>query len=171
MMILEIILAIAVLLIAVGATLASISSFVVLGDSTRENKRAYLEAQAAIERMRAANFAQVFALYNEDPNDDPAGVGTAPGAGFDVDLLTPQEGDPDAMAGRIEMPALAAVPGELREDLNDPDFGLPRDLSGDGIWDALDHSGNYILLPVRVLVEWKGRSGNRVVELQTMLIN
>ena len=80
-------------------------------------------------------------------------------------LACPLTHDPDGMAGRIVMPALVGVPGELREDLNDADLGLPRDLSGDGIWDADDHSVDYQLLPVRVLIEWKSKSGNRLVEL------
>ena len=171
MTMLELVLAIAVLLIAVGATLGSLSSFVVLGDSAWETKRAYLAAQQALERMRAENFAELFIRYNEEPNDDPLGAGTAPGSGFAVVGLEPQQADPDGLAGRILMPVVVGAPGALREDLNEPAFGLPRDLDGDGGWDALDHSGDYQLLPVRVVVEWRGRSGNRRVELQTMLFD
>jgi hypothetical protein len=32
---------------------------------------------------------------------------------------------------------------------------MPRDLNGDGVVDALDHSVDRILLPVKVTVEWK----------------
>jgi len=170
MTMLEVVIAIAVLLISVMATLGAIASFVMLGETTRETKVAYLEAQAAIERMRVVNFTQAFALFNEDPNDDPGGVGTAPGANFAVARLTTRDGDPDGLVGRIVMPADPGAPGVLREDLADPELGMPMDLSSDGVADALDHSGDYTALPIRVLVEWRSKSGNSVVEFQTMLV-
>jgi hypothetical protein len=58
---------------------------------------------------------------------------------------------------------------ELREDVVDAGLGMPRDLNLDGVIDALDHSGDYRILPVRVLVEWTGMSGNRTHRLETVL--
>ncbi len=64
----------------------------------------------------------------------------------------------------------AAVPTwELREDYQDERLGLPRDLNGDSILDSLDHSEDYILLPILVRIKWEGRHGPRVYEVFSML--
>jgi prepilin-type N-terminal cleavage/methylation domain-containing protein len=154
-----------VLLVAVGGTLSSISSTAVLGDSARETTLAYLEAQRTLERLRGEEFGQLFALYNDDPADDPAGNATASGAGFAVGGLGPVEGDADGRVGRILFPVDGA--GRLHEDVLFA--GRQHDLDADGSIGSADVSGNYVLLPLRVRVEWNGRSGNRYVELQTVL--
>jgi len=48
-------------------------------------------------------------------------------------------------------------------------IGMPRDLNLDGAVDALYHAGDYMILPVRVRVQWMGASGPRTVELQTQI--
>jgi type II secretory pathway pseudopilin PulG len=58
---------------------------------------------------------------------------------------------------------------ELREDYQDEGLGLPRDLNGDSILDSLDHSKDYILLPILIRVKWEGENGPRVFEVYTML--
>jgi hypothetical protein len=58
---------------------------------------------------------------------------------------------------------------ELREDYQDEELGLPRDLNGDSILDSLDHKKDYILLPVLIRVKWQGNTGPRVYEVYTML--
>ncbi len=58
---------------------------------------------------------------------------------------------------------------ELREDYQDEELSLPRDLNGDSILDSLDHSDDYILLPILIRVKWQGRYGPRVYEVYTML--
>ena len=100
--ILELMVTLVVLLVAVGGALGSISSFVVLGDASRETARAYLEAQRAIERMRTDDFRQAFVLYHDTVADDP--VGGAPGADFAVEGLTPRTDDADGFPGRIFLP-------------------------------------------------------------------
>lgn len=154
-----------VLLVAVGGTLSSISSTAVLGDATRESTLAYLEAQRQIEHLRAEEFGRLFALHNDDPDDDPAGAGSAHGAGFAVAGLSPVAGDADGQVGQILFPVDGA--GTLREDVRFA--GRQHDLDADGGIESQDVSGSYVLLPVRVRIEWHGRSGNRYVELQTVL--
>jgi len=156
-----------VLLVAVGGTLGSISSFTVLSDSSWQRSVAYTAAQETIERMQAENFRDVFARYNTDPADDPGA--NAPGADFDVEGLDVQAGDADGMVGRILFPVDPATPTQLFENLVDDTFGFPRDLNGDGATDAADHADDYFILPVRVRVEWRARSGNRFIELETIL--
>lgn len=155
-----------VITVAVGATLRSISSFVVLSDGAWERSLAIDAAETTLERMRTEDFDQLFVRYNAEPADDPPG---APGPDFDVAGLDPQTGDPDGRVGRILFPVAAAAPGVLLEDRVDPDFALPRDLDADDVIDGVDHSGNYELLPVRILIQWRGRSGNRTYEIETVL--
>jgi hypothetical protein len=57
----------------------------------------------------------------------------------------------------------------LREDVVDAALGMPRDLSGDGVVDGLNHAGDYSILPVRVRVEWSGARGDETFELETIL--
>ena len=133
----------------------------------RENAIAAEGARTMIERMRGQALPDIFALFNDDPSDDPGGAGTAPGAHFEIGGLRPQDGDADGLVGEIRFPVIdVAAAGdptdlELREDLVDPDFGTPRDLSGDSIIDRADHTGDYFLLPVQVRVRWIGKAGNR----------
>ena len=76
-------------------------------------------------------------------------------------------GDADALVGRVELPLLG---GQLREDMVFPELGLPRDLNGDGIIDALDHSTDCVLIPMRVSVDWQSRKGPRTVTLTTIIV-
>lgn len=156
-----------VLLVAVGGTLGSISSFVVLSDSSWERSVAYAGAQRTIEEMQAQPFHEIFARYNTSAADDPAG---AQGASFAVAALNVRNADADGMVGRIVFPVDPAAPTQLREDLVDDSFGFPRDLTGDGVADGADHADDYQILPVQVRVEWRGKSGgNRFVEVETVL--
>lgn len=137
-----------------------------------ENACASNGARVALERLRNAEFEQCFALYNEWDGDDPAGPGSAPGNRFTVEGLAPLPGAP--ACGEILFPSLLSdVPGEspcqLREDSVDPLLDLPRDLSGDSIVDGEDHAGDYLILPVRVRVEWQGEWGPRRLELHGLL--
>ena len=155
-----------VLTIAINMTLGAITSFAGLEEANQQKTDAYLAARRMVETLQAAQFGDVLSLYDENPVNDPAGI-VVPGPGFAVPSLDAVEGDPDGLAGRVLLPLDAA--GQLREDQIDASFGGPRDLNADGIQDALDHSNDYIILPVRVRIEWRSRSGDRFVELQTLL--
>lgn len=130
-------------------------------------------AEAAMNRMealRATPVELVFALFNDDPSDDPAAAGSGPGATFDVDGLRPildGQGDP-LPVGRVLLPGEGAV---LDETLVQPEFGLPRDLDGDLEVRPGDCSDRYLVLPVTVRVEWRSRLGDRAFELSTLLVD
>jgi hypothetical protein len=109
------------------------------------------------------DFSTVFRLYNDNPLDD---AGTAPGSGFAVAGLQPVEGDPDGFVGEIVFPTIGT---QLREDLVDPALGMPRDLSGDGVIDSLDHARDYRILPVLLRVRWQGSGIERSMEIRTLL--
>ena len=59
----------------------------------------------------------------------------------------------------------------LREDIKDASLGMPRDLNGDGVIDSENHAGDYVLLPVKVRIDWKGITGERSFEVCTVLLN
>ena len=139
--------------------------------SNRETTLAVAAARNTLETLRSEDFAELFALYNGEPSDDPSGPGTAPGNRFPVVGLDPVEDAPDGLQGEIVFPTRVGEEGriELREDVELRDLGLPRDLSGDNVVDGEDHAGDYFILPVRVRVRWKGASGVREYQLASQL--
>lgn len=163
------------LLVAVGGLSSAVLSSMQLSRATEESARADDALRELASRMQVTTFAEIFSSYNADPDDDPDGPGSAPGDAFDVTGLTPRSSDPDGRVGRIVFPSEPTGVGlgqALREDVLDPRLGMDgfRDLNGDGLTDALDHSGDYIVLPVRLIVEWSGASGPRTLELDLCLV-
>jgi type II secretory pathway pseudopilin PulG len=55
----------------------------------------------------------------------------------------------------VDVPFDPAAPASLREDVEDPRFGLPADLDGDGTIDDLSHRADYEALPVLVHLRWR----------------
>lgn len=167
----EVAVAAAVLSIAAGGLLSSIVASMAMNRVNNETGLAQAYARRAIERMQGVPFAEIFASFNSNANDDPGGAGTSPGANFEAFGLDPVVGDVDGLPGEVEFPVVmvAGVP-QLREDVADLAFGMPRDLNGDGLPpDSLDHSVDYSVLPVRVRVRWRGATGERSITLETML--
>jgi len=170
----EMLLAMIVMAIAMIGLSGSVVATLSLNRVNRETTAATEGARRMIETIADTSqisFPEIYRAYNGEPSDDPAGVGTAQGEGFEVEGLAPRADDPDGLVGRVRFPTLVNGAGEweLREDIVDPGLGMPRDLNGDGLVDAEDHSDDYILLPVTVVVEWQGVSGNRALQLQTMI--
>jgi prepilin-type N-terminal cleavage/methylation domain-containing protein len=166
----EIAMASAVLTIAAGGLMSSIVASMALTRVNNETALAQTYARRAIENMQGVDFADVFATFNNDPDDDPGGAGTAAGANFQAFGLEPMAADADGRPGQISFPAIVVGGVEqLREDVDDPALGMPRDLNGDGHTDALDHAANYRVLPVRVRVQWRGAAGPRTITVETLL--
>lgn len=118
--------------------------------------RAALASKAAA--MEAIPFDKLFRCFNPLPHDDPEGPFTAPGSWFEAPGLESAGPQP----GRIEFPVDSI--GQLKESLSVPWAGMPRDLNGDRVIDTADRSGDYRLLPVRLVVEWRGALGTRRIE-------
>jgi type II secretory pathway pseudopilin PulG len=166
----ELAIGLTILLVALLIFSSSVTGVAKQRSVNRETALAVQAAKNQIETLRSEDFALVYARYNADPADDPAGAGTAPGhrfvvaglddapdgGGFDGEILFPSAEDP--LAG-----------WQLREDLDLPALGLPRDLSGDSVVDDQDHSDAYFLLPVIVRVRWSGPNGVRQYDLTTQL--
>lgn len=155
MTLLDVTIAATVLAIAITALMGLIFSSVRLGRVNRENVLAMQAARRAIEEMNTVDFANVFTTYRDNPD-------------FAVTGLAAQVGDPDGMAGQFQFPTVGTA---LREDVADAGLGMPRDLDGDGLVDAANHADNYRILPVRVRISWRGVSGDRTIDLTTVLMD
>ena len=162
---LEVMISATVFLIVSGAVVTSLVVSTALNTSNRETALASRAAQSAIEELKATAFAEIFRRYNATTADDPV-AGVSPGSAFAVQGLNPRSDDADGLAGSIQFPGSGK---ELLEDGADADLGLPRDLNGDTATDGADHAGDYRILPVRVRVEWSGKSGPQALELVTVL--
>jgi len=166
----EVMISMTVLTVALLAFSQAILSALAASQAQQEQGVARDAARQMIERMQAEGFAEVFARYNATVADDPA-LGNLFTASFAVQGLQAQRADADGMVGEILFPTSGGAGGALllREDLDDDQFGTPRDLNADGVVDALDHSGDYMLLPVVVRLSWRGRVGNSSLEFRTFL--
>ncbi|MEZ6018879.1 MAG: hypothetical protein R3F17_01915 [Planctomycetota bacterium] len=152
-----------VLTVAVYLMSSTITATMAHSSKRKERTLALEAAMNQLEAMRALPFRELAQRFNADPTDDPDGPGTAQGNLFVVPGLSPQEGQP--AVGTIEMPLVA---NRVREDVVIPKLGMPRDLNGDFVVDADDHSDNYMLLPIRVRVAWAGTGGNRELVMTSM---
>jgi type II secretory pathway pseudopilin PulG len=152
--------------IAFGAIMMNLVVGMALRQSTRELSIAIEGAQSAAETLRGEDFSDIFARYNANPNDDPLVPGSGPGSGFAIPGLTPQANDPDGLAGQIIFPGDGT---SLFESVNDLRAGMPRDLNADGVVDLLDHSLDYSNLPIRIRIAWRGRGGDRSIDVLTTL--
>ena len=166
----ELMLAMTVLLVALGAFSQSLVQSMALTEANRESALAQDGVRETVEVLNGTDdFALLFARYNADPADDPPGV-SSPGSNFAVAGLTPLTTDPDGFVGEIVFPSLVTAAGtELREDIVLPELGFPRDLNGDGFVDSVDHSTDYQILPVLVRSQWQGRNRERFTEIRTIL--
>jgi len=160
---------VALLVMTVGIYMLSTTLTTALRHAAAQQERSLAVESVAnlIEEVHSAPFGEVFALYNDVAYDDPAGAGTAPGRFFDVPGLTPLRtpGGVPLPIGEVVLPSNSGV---LREDVVLPMLGMPRDLDGDLIVDTLDHSRDYLVLPMVVRVRWMGKAGPRQYEMRTM---
>src|SRR5258706_5619840 len=152
----EVTIVIAILSVAVGLFAQTMLASARIDPVSEESRLAAEGARIELEDMRALDFAQIFASYDADPADDPAGAGTAPGAWFAVPGLVPPPGAPGV--GHVIFPV---ANGALNESVVDATLGMPHDLDGDGQIDNNDHSNNAIILPVRIELEWASKSGRQ----------
>lgn len=156
----------AITTIALGMYARTMASARTLDPVATESAIAASAIRTKLEEMRNHPFHEIYALYNDNPADDPGGAGTAPGAHFAVaDLLPPTA---NGVCGTIILPVKE---GMLREDVTDEMLLMPRDLNADGAIDTLDHSADNVVLPIRVRVDWiakNSRGATRYLEMYTM---
>lgn len=165
MTLVEVMVALVVLTFSVFMVTSTITTSTDQSTAKLERAIAADAAMNKLEEMRAQPFSQLFRLYNATPEDDPGGPGTAPGPHFAVPGLTPAADDEDGFAGRVTLPS----PGpELRESMVHEALGMPRDLNGDCLIDDADRSSSYIVLPVQVTIEWKGKQNKQSITMFTL---
>lgn len=191
MSIVEVVVALSVLIVAASIFCQTLISTSRVRQLNRENMLAADAARVVIERMRNEPFLEVFRDWNEDPKDDPGGLGTGPGHLFEVQGLEALDGAAQGRAGRVLFPSKTVqvstttkAPGggklgtytttittqyHVREDSQDATLGMPRDLDGDNVIDTLDKTRSYVILPVRVRIEWKSGNATRRFEVVTQL--
>ncbi len=148
----ELLFALMLLSIGVVAFMLALSSSMRLARSSREKDLAVNGTRKMMEAVRNYAFSEIFSAY-DDYN-------------FDVEGLNACSSDADGHVGKV---IIANSGSELRENITDDDFGLPRDLNGDGSTDGADHSGDYTLLPVTVRIEWLGAAGDMDFEMKILL--
>jgi prepilin-type N-terminal cleavage/methylation domain-containing protein len=167
---LEVTITMVLLAVAGGAVVSAIISNIMAGKVNRETALAHESCRRNMEQVQSIAFGDIFATFNADPADDPGGLGLGRGNSFVPPGMDPVTGDPDGIVGLIEFPTVSDGSVEqLREDVVDPDLGMPRDLNLDGIIDAADHSGDYAILPIRVRVDFAGVTGSRTYDIVTTL--
>jgi prepilin-type N-terminal cleavage/methylation domain-containing protein len=167
----EVVIAISVLLFGLLGFSQAVLRSVKTNDATREEALASEAARRMLETLQSQEFADVFRLYNANPNDDPGLPGSAPGANFAVAGLNALADDADGFVGEIIFPVNAGAPGVLREDVVSIPLGMPRDIDGDEVLDAADHSDDYRVLPVVVRITWRGSATTERVDFRTVLGN
>jgi type II secretory pathway pseudopilin PulG len=169
MTLIEIIIGLGVLVIAVLGVMSALVSASRIDEATAEQVRAMNGIRSTIETMKQTTYGEIWRRYNSNGADDPGGANTAPGANFAVTGLRAQAGDADGMPGRIFFPELA---GNLSETVIEARLGMTasKDLNGDG--DTVDVNVNttYMILPVRVVVDWAGARGPYHMEFTTWLV-
>jgi hypothetical protein len=167
----ELVVALPIMALALTLFLGATSAAKEVRHVQRQNTVVAEEVRIVLERMRNEDWSEIYALYNEDPADDPGGAGTAPGKLFSIAGLGPPGGVEGEPVGEILMPALNhPMHGWLlREDRKNELLGMPRDLNGDELVDMYDHRGDYTLLPILVRVIWQGPCGERRMEVHTVM--
>lgn len=162
----EVTVMLAITTIALGMYARTMSSARTLDPVATESAIAASAMRTKLEELRNHPFHDLFRLYNAETADDPAGPGTAPGNKFVVEGLLPPS--VNGLHGTITFPT---KDGGLREDVVDDMLLMPRDLNADGAIDALDHSEDCVLLPIRIRVDWVARNSKgaaRYLEMYTM---
>ena len=143
-----------ILTVAVGTLAGTVSWGLRLRATNEETAIAERAARDILANLRSVPFDQALATWSAAPD-------------VTVAALNAQPDDPDGRVAEIRLPL---VGGQLREDQDLPNLGFPRDLNGDGIVDAADHSGDYVILPVTVRLAWRGMAGDMQQEFHMVLV-
>lgn len=163
----ELIMGATVLAIGVCGLAVTLVYSMSLAQTNRESSEARIAAKEILERVRAIPVEEIFAAFNDTEDDDDLTSAGAPGSTFLLTRTT-REGATATYTAEVLFPT-ADDPAALREDVEDALIGMPRDLNGDGVIDALNHAADYLILPIRIRVFWRGKTGTRTFEICTVL--
>lgn len=146
----------AVVTVALYALTSTVWRLHALNEANQERRLAENALQSICEQVHSVSAAA---------QSNPAGWARTLSTAFASD------GHP---GNRFDVPELVSLPGVesigtiqvvTDEELTDSDLGfpvgMPRDLDGDGVIASADVSATALLLPVVVVLRWKGGSGER----------
>jgi hypothetical protein len=143
-----------------------------LSRTTEESAVADEAVRALAGRMQTESFAQLFKQYNGSGRRRGR-RGQGPGANFDVSASRRARGRRRARrAHRLPggRPSAAASRSCARTSSTRAWHGDRSRPGPRRVIDATDHSSDYAILPVRLIVEWTGAGGNRSYELDVVLV-
>ena len=163
----DICVALFVLSASLGVLVSAVFSGIRLARSDEETAVASQALRSALARIGSLPPREAFAILNAEKADDIAGQTSAAYLALEESLLGDSSGQ--AVTIQVVFPVQDDLPGVLREDLELPALGMPRDLDGDGEIDSADHSGDVVLLPVLLRLEWEGAAGLQSLQLATIL--
>jgi prepilin-type N-terminal cleavage/methylation domain-containing protein len=164
---LELIMGTTVLAIGICGLAVSLVYSMTLAQTNRESAEARIAAKEILERVRGVPVEEIFAAFNGTADDDGTTTAGAPGSTFQLTRTT-KDGATATYTAHVEFP-VGDMAGVLREDLEDELLGMPRDLNGDGLIDSENHAADYLIIPIRIRVIWRGKTGPREFELCTVL--
>jgi type II secretory pathway pseudopilin PulG len=157
----------AILAIGILGLSAVIAQSVRLTAINQETVRARQASNMMLEEIRSLPFSEVYSMVRASGTESEMSDYMLNGETFEV----PTIGLPTVsggMTGHIEFPTSGSGL-DLCESTVDASLGMPMDLNGDGEIDDEGHAADYVLLPVRIRVEWEGIAGARQVEIYTVL--
>lgn len=145
----------------------------------REVTVALQVAEHVMAEVEGTPFDQLWRRYNDDPADDPAEGGQAPGSTRSVEglsvageSLTISTGLLEAGTVTVRLPVVGdGIAAELTELCQDEPLGCPRDLNGDGVLTGGSRAEDHRVLPVEVRVEWGTGNPRQRVSLRTVRAN
>jgi hypothetical protein len=160
MTLVEVLTALSVLALGVLSALSVTVTSMGADRVNRESSRALDAARDVATMIRDTPLDRIGRTFDADPANDPNGPGTAPGNKIDLPEL--------AISGKATCEIVLPVDatGAVRENLALPTLGMPRDLSGDAVIDAGDHSTDAVLVPYLLRVHWTGVQGDRELVLR-----
>jgi hypothetical protein len=157
----------ALLVVALGVLIGSTFRALELDQANASLALANQALRGLCEEMQAMPIDEVLDSYfvEEDEQEETRATKLAR-----LTLRDPLLVGPDGVApvARARFP-LEDGGRALREDLEAPELGLPRDLDGDGEIDGEDHRDDFRVLPVLLELDWVGPAGPQSVRMSTVL--
>jgi len=159
--------ALVVLSISLGVLVGAVFSGIRLARTDEETALASQALRATLARLASLEPRNAFVILNAEDGDDLQGQSAQTYLAVQEELLTDRQGQPVTIS--VTFPVDPANPGVVREDLELPALGMPRDLDGDGEIDGADHADDLVILPVLLRLDWEGAGGPQSVQMATIL--
>ncbi|MEK7482787.1 MAG: hypothetical protein AABZ60_00490 [Planctomycetota bacterium] len=165
---LELMVAITILTIAIFGLISLILSTMILNRDAQETALANNAIRTKLEEIKGVEWETIYALFH--------------GRGFSVEGLNPISPETNVLFVQFYINEEGVHNGNplittdltpiLRQNLgfpNPPVLGQGLDLNGDNIISTGNVSSSYLLLPTQIQARWKGLSGERVINLYSIL--